>query len=209
MRRFCSPGTVGKTETEMLDSSQSDALLGSALAAVEDGDGYRAELDKIRIPVYTTDAEGLVTYWNRAGIEFAGRETELGRDRCCVTWKIYTTTGDLLPHDKCPMAEAIRSQKIIRDQVAIAERPDGSRVAFRPYPTPLFNSDGSLKGAVNMLIDVTEEQSEALQVQAARCRRLAGATYDRKTSRVLDDMADGFERIADDLAGSGGRKFKA
>jgi len=51
-----------------------------------------------------------------------------------------------------------------------------------------------------MLIDVTNEQSEALLEQAERCRRLAGATYDRETSRVLDEMASGFAKAADDLA---------
>jgi len=67
-------------------------------------------------------------------------------------------------------------------------------------PTPIFAADGSFKGAINLLLDVTEEQSFALQEQASRCRRLAGATYDRKTSKVLDDMAEGFDRTAERLA---------
>ena len=50
-----------------------------------------------------------------------------------------------------------------------------------------------------MLIDVSDEQSHALHDQAERCRRLADATYDRQTSKVLGDMADGFDRTADDL----------
>jgi hypothetical protein len=94
------------------------------------------------------------------------------------------------------MADAIRDRRPVRDAIAIAERPDGSRVAFRPYPTPLFDSSGAFVGAVNLLIDVTEEQSEALHEQAKRCRRLADATYDRATSRVLDEMASGFENVA-------------
>jgi hypothetical protein len=83
--------------------------------------------------------------------------------------------------------------------VAIAERPDGSRVAFRPYPTPLFDDSGSMTGAVNMLVDVTDEQSEALVEQAERCRRLAGALYSRESTIVLENMAQGFERTAQDL----------
>jgi PAS domain-containing protein len=99
------------------------------------------------------------------------------------------------------MAQAIRSRRPVRDAIAIADRPDGSRVAFRPYATPLFDEDGELTGAVNLLIDVTEEQSEALRRQAEHCRRLADATYDRVTNRVLGDMAAGFERTARDLGG--------
>jgi len=30
----------------------------------------------------------------------------------------------------------------VRGEEAIAERPDGSRVAFVPYPTPLYDASG-------------------------------------------------------------------
>ena len=98
------------------------------------------------------------------------------------------------------MAQAIRQQRPIRNVIAIAERPDGKRVAFRPYPTPLFDEAGKLVGAVNMLVDVTEEQSHSLHEQADRCRRLADATYDRATSKVLGDMASSFEKTAGALS---------
>ena len=156
-------------------------------------------LDELPVPIYVTDAEGGVTYWNRACVDFAGREPKLGRDRWCVTWKIYTTSGELMPHDECPMAEAIRTRKVVRESIAIALRPDGTRRAFKPYPTPLFDDDGSLRGAVNMLIDVTLEQSEALAGEASRCRRLADVTYHRETSSVLARMADGLDRTAAEL----------
>ena len=161
-------------------------------------------LDGLSVPLYMTDASGAVTYWNRACVEFAGREPELGQDRWCVTWHLDTTTGEALDHDKCPMAESIRQKRPIRDVIAIAERPDGSRVAFKPYPTPLLDCRGNLTGAVNILIDVTEEQSEALHIQADHCRRLAQAMYDRTTSKVLSDMAEGFDRTADELARKSG-----
>ena len=97
------------------------------------------------------------------------------------------------------MAQAIREKRLVRDSVAIAERPDGSRIAFRPYPTPLFDSEGVLTGAVNMLIDITDEQADALHEQAARCRRLAGALYSRESNTVLSTMAERYDRIAANL----------
>ena len=184
---------------------QPEDILDTALAALSTGPECRSVLDALEVPIYTTDATGAVTYWNRACIAFAGREPELGQDRWCVTWQLYTTAGERLLHEDCPMAQAIKEQRSIRDSIAIAERPDGSRVAFRPYPTPLFGSDGLLTGAVNMLIDVTEEQSLALHEHAERCRRLAEATYDRATSKVLDDMASGFDRTAEELSQPGPR----
>ena len=183
----------------MLAEPNPEAILATALDALSTVPDWRAVLDELPAPIYTTDAGGRVTYWNRACVDFAGREPELGRDRWCVTWKIYTTTGDFLPHDQCPMADAIRQKRVIRDSIAIAERPDGTRVAFRPYPTPLFDQSGELTGAVNLLVDVTEEQKEALHEQAARCRRLAGALYSRESCTVLRVMADGFEQTAAEL----------
>ena len=180
----------------MLESSQAEALLESAICAVENGDGYRAELDKIRVPIYTADPEGRITYWNQACVDFAGREPQLGQDRWCVTWQLFTLDGDPLPHDKCPMAEAIKSQRSIRSEVAIALRPNGSRVAFRPYPTPLFDKSGAFKGAINLLIDISDEQAEALHEQATRCRRLANATDDESARSILRSMAAGYEQSA-------------
>ncbi|MFP5329720.1 MAG: PAS domain-containing protein [Alphaproteobacteria bacterium] len=157
---------------------------------------WRASLDALPVPVYTTDADGAVTYWNRACVEFAGREPELGQDRWCVTWQLYTTSGEPLPHSECPMAEAIRTRSEVRDKVAIAVRPDGSRRAFTPYPTPLFGKDGAFVGAVNLLIDVSEEQAEALAEQASRCRRLRQATTDPQAAQILDEMAKGYAENA-------------
>ena len=175
--------------------TRAERLLDEVLGALS-GDAWAVTLDRIDAPTYLTDKNGLVTYWNRACVEFAGREPQLGQDRWCVTWKIYTTGGDLLPHSACPMAVAIKQQRTIRNAIAIAERPDGSRRAFMPYPTPLFDERGDLKGAVNMLIDVTAEQGRELIAQADRCRRLSKSVTDRKASRVLDDMAIGYERTA-------------
>ena len=173
----------------MLAARNAEEIVDSAVTALSSGDGWRSTLDEISLPVYTTDSDGFVTYWNRACIEFAGREPELGRDRWCVTWKLYTTNGDPLPHESCPMAEAIRSKSGVRDKIAIALRPDGKRRAFKPYPTPLFDPSGELTGAVNLLVDVSAEQAEALAEQALRCSRLAQSTTDKRASRILADMA--------------------
>ena len=187
----------------MLARQDPETIVDTALVALARGPKCRVELDALDVPIYTTDAKGAVTYWNQACVAFAGREPQLGKDRWCVTWRLYTTAGDRLPHHKCPMAQAVREARPIRDAIAIAERPDGSRVAFRPYPTPIFGDDGSLEGAVNLLIDVSAEQSLALQEQAARCRRLANSSYDRWTCKVLGDMADSFGRTAEELARNG------
>jgi len=184
----------------MLATQNPERLLDTALSALSSSSDWRSVLDELPAPIYTTDAEGAVTYWNRACIELAGRVPQLGEDRWCVTWRIYTTEGDFMPHEECPMAEAIKERREIRGKVAIALRPDGSRVAFRPYPTPLFDRDGQFTGAINILVDVSHEQVHALNAEADRCRRLAQATFNREISAILDNMADGYERSAKDLS---------
>jgi two-component sensor histidine kinase len=52
------------------------------------------------------------------------------------------------------MATALSEKRPVRGAEAVAERPDGSRVPFIPYPTPLFDSAGEMVGAVNVLVDI-------------------------------------------------------
>ncbi|MVT71042.1 PAS domain S-box protein [Bradyrhizobium pachyrhizi] len=115
---------------------------------------YRDLLQNLPAAIYTTDAEGRITFFNRACIDFAGRTPKIG-EMWCVTWKLYLPDGTPLPHDECPMAVALKENRPIRDAEAIAERPDGSRICFMPHPTPLRDECGRLTGAVNMLVDIT------------------------------------------------------
>lgn len=171
-----------------------DTLVHNAVEALEHHDVERhAILDAVPAPVYLTDPDGRVTYCNPACAEFAGRQPRPGEDRWCVTWKLHTPNDEPLPHDRCPMAVAIREKREVRGEMAIALRPDGGRRAFVPYPTPLLDDDGDVIEAMNILIDVSEEQSEALAEKARRCRRLAYAITDRYTAEILRGMADGYE----------------
>ena len=56
------------------------------------------------------------------------------------------------------MAIALKENRPVRGCEAIAERPDGTRIPFIPYPTPLRDADGRLTGAINMLVDITERK---------------------------------------------------
>ncbi|HEV2903906.1 MAG TPA: PAS domain S-box protein, partial [Pyrinomonadaceae bacterium] len=119
---------------------------------------YRSVIEALPAAVYTTDAEGRVTMFNQAAVDLAGREPTLGSDSWCVTWKLYHPDGTPMPHEECPMALALKTGEPIRGQEAIAERPDGSRVNFIPYPTPLRDSSGKLVGAINMLVDISDRK---------------------------------------------------
>jgi PAS domain S-box-containing protein len=116
----------------------------------------RELLNALPAAIYTTDAAGRITFYNQAASEMAGRAPVLGSDEWCVTWKLFMPDGTPLPHDQCPMAVALKEDRPIRNVDAVAERPDGKRVPFLPFPTPLHDASGKLIGAVNMLVDITE-----------------------------------------------------
>ena len=124
----------------------------------ESGRRSRELLEALPAALYTTDAEGRITFYNEAAVAFSGRRPTLGSDEWCVTWRLYNTDGTPLPHDQCPMAVALREGRPIRGAEAIAERPDGTLVPFIPFPTPLHDASGTLIGAVNMLVDISERK---------------------------------------------------
>src|ERR671922_200692 len=110
-------------------------------------------LEALPVAVYTTDAEGRITFYNQAAAEFWGYRPTLG-GLWCGSWKLYWPDGRPLPHDECPMAIALKEGREVRGMTAIAERPDGTRVHFMPYPTPIRDANGRVIGGVNMLVDI-------------------------------------------------------
>ena len=113
--------------------------------------------------IYTTDADGKITYFNQAAVDLAGRTPTLGSDEWCVTWKLYNPDGTPLPYGRCPMAVALKEGRAIRNAEAIAERPDGTRIPFIPFPTPLRDVSGKVVGVINMLVDISERRQAETQ----------------------------------------------
>jgi PAS domain-containing protein len=169
-------------------------------AAIEGDEVLRDALDNFPAAICVTDIDGFVTYFNPACIDFTGRRPQVGADRWSVTWRLYTNISGFLPHDECPMAVAISTQRAIRGLTAVAERPDGTRVNFRSYPTPIFEKNARSAGAVNLLEDVTDElRADDLKLRARRCRRLAAGVSNERAADSLNRMAEEFETKEDEL----------
>ncbi|MCK9496625.1 MAG: ATP-binding protein, partial [Dehalococcoidia bacterium] len=126
---------------------------------------FRTLVEGMGVAAYTTNADGLITYFNEEAAALWGRRPEIGRDAWCGSWQIYQPTGEPLPHDQCPMAVALKEDRPVRDVEIIAERPDGERAAVLPFPTPLHDAQGRIVGAVNILIDITERKRAELERQ--------------------------------------------
>ncbi|PBC09455.1 PAS domain S-box protein [Mesorhizobium sp. WSM3859] len=136
----------------------------AAEAKIQDSERQLKDLlAAIPAAIYTTDRDGKITYFNEAAVQLAGRTPEIGTDEWCVTWKLFWPDGTPLPHDQCPMAVSLREGRPIRGYEAVAERPDGSRVPFIPYPTPMRDAAGNITGGINMLVDVSERKQAETQ----------------------------------------------
>jgi PAS domain S-box-containing protein len=153
------PGLANSKPMAAADIASLPASLTDAAAVLGTQAGesfFRTVLDALPAALYMTDAAGRITYYNRAAAELVGREPTLGEDEWCVTWRLFNLDGTPLPHECCPMAVALKENRPIRGVEAILERPDGTRIPFLPYPTPLRNASGALIGAVNMLVDLRD-----------------------------------------------------
>jgi PAS domain S-box-containing protein len=128
-----------------------------------DGIAPRQCIDALPAAIYVTDSKGYITYFNDAATALWGRRPALHSDQWCGSWRLYRLDGTPMPHDQCPMAIALKQDRPVRGRQAIAERPDGTRVSFMPFPTPLYDASGALAGAVNMLIDISERQHAATE----------------------------------------------
>jgi len=175
-----------------------ERIVDVAVEAVRRGEDALAEVfEQVPAAIYLTDAGGTVTHFNHACADFAGRAPAARQDRWCVSWRLYTEDGDPLPHDCCPMAVAIREARKVRGVRAIAERPDGTRIEFLPHPTPIFDAEGQLAGAVNLLVDLGDARyRDYLRSQSLRCRRLAGSVGDTRTADILHAMASDYDEQA-------------
>ncbi|MBB3656639.1 PAS domain S-box-containing protein [Rhizobium sp. BK650] len=163
-------------------------------------------LEALPAAVYTTDATGRITFYNKAAVEMSGRTPQPG-DMWCVTWRLFNLDGTPLPHDQCPMAVALKEDRPVRGAEAIAERPDGTRVPFIPYPTPLHDADGRLVGAINMLVDITERkraesrQKTLIDELNHRVKNTLATvqSLSRQTARYSDGVDDFLRRFDDRL----------
>jgi two-component system CheB/CheR fusion protein len=130
---------------------------------------YHDLIEGLPIAVYTCDAEGYLKLYNEASVALWGQKPKVGTDQWCGSWKIFTTEGKPLPLDECPMAIVLKEGRIVHTEIVI-QRPDGVKRHVIPYPQPEYDSNGKITGAINTLIDITEQVEAQQKITASEKR---------------------------------------
>jgi PAS domain S-box-containing protein len=144
--------------------------LGEAASATAATGARPGLLEAMGIAVYTTDAEGRLTSYNEAAATLWGWRPALGDARWCGSWRLFHADGTPMAHEACPMAVAIAEGRPVRGAHAVAERPDGTRVPFIPYPTPMRDAAGGVIGAVNVLVDISDRRAAEAALAGSETR---------------------------------------
>jgi PAS domain S-box-containing protein len=128
----------------------------TAKTAIEKFDTPLALFDAMSSAVYTTDQNGLITYFNPAAARMWGREPDIGSAYWCGSFRMALPDGRPLAHEECPMAVCLKTGEGTCNREIIVERPDGVCRNILVSPQPLRDDAGCLIGAINTLTDITE-----------------------------------------------------
>ncbi len=117
---------------------------------------------------YTCDADGLITYFNDHAVGVWGRAPRLNDpvDRFCGSFKLFSAVdGSPISHDRCWMALALQEQKEYNGHEIIIEQPGGKRRTAIAHANPIRNDGGTMIGAVNVLVDITERKESEQKIR--------------------------------------------
>jgi signal transduction histidine kinase len=137
-------------------------------------------------PVLVTDARGVTTYANPAGVRRFGWDKLIGLPLAerVARWPMFTPERTPVAATDDPVAVALATRRQVLDFRFAVETAPGHWAAFTANTVPLVEG-GELLGSVSVFHDVTAtaDREAALQAQLAEARDTA-----EEASRLKDDF---------------------
>ena len=161
-------------------------------------------LQCVATAVYACDTEGRITFHNAAAAALWGGEPPMEPNQWCGTQRLYEVMGQPVTLDAYPTRVAI-AQMLTGGALAgrelIVRRPDGSRRHVLSYARPWLDAAGTLAGAIDTMLDITESrqadvarlQREGALQRALDASRLALWDLDFESGRVL--LSEGWSEM--------------
>ncbi len=113
----------------------------------------KAVVQHLPVAVYTCDANGIITFYNRAAAELWGREPQAGVDKWSGACQAYSSNGDIMPKNYKFMAETMATGRIGSPVELIIERPDTSLAYVLMQLSLIYDENNTVNGATIILTD--------------------------------------------------------
>ncbi|WP_040473869.1 PAS domain S-box protein [Flavobacterium frigoris] len=170
---------------------------------------FKNLIQNLPVGIQSCDAAGRILLFNKAAVAIWGREPEIGIDRYCGAFKLYSIDNQLIPLESSPMVSLLKDG-IPQTGTVIVEEPNGNRKTIIADLVPFFDTNKNVTGAVNVMTDITGKIAieKALKQSEKKFRQIFETAqegiwlWDKNTniSLVNNKMRDLLEYEAEDIS---------
>lgn len=178
-----------------MQSNDEPEIGGPGVLGVE----FRQLLEDSPVANYLCDAEGKLTYFNKAAVKLWGRTPSLGKEYWCGSWKIFYPDGKPMPLEEIPIAKVLKKGSREEGSEIRIECPDGSSKFLLVFPKPIFAKDGRLEGVHSTLVDITDQKRDHIKKETLSA--IVQSSDDAIVSKNLQGIIASWNRGAQEIFG--------